>query len=338
MSAALAFAVAAAAGVAGTWAARRLAHRVGLVSRPNPIVPQHTRTVAYLGGVGVAAGMAAGAAASPRAWAGLPVAGLVIGAAAFLLLGLLDDARPLTPGQKLLLQTLAATLAAAGGVVCPVTGMDGLDAALAVAWMVTAVNAVNLIDVSDGLAAGVTGWALLGVAAAHPELRVPALAAAGAAAGFLVFNLPPATVFLGDAGAHLLGFVLAALALLGARGMPATDGAAAMLLVLGVPLFELCFVTVVRIRKGLPWWRGSPDHFALRLQAAGLTRLQAALAGWSAAAALAACAAALPHLGAGGRVGMGMAVAAALAAAWRMLLRWEVPPRPAAPPVAAPQG
>jgi UDP-GlcNAc:undecaprenyl-phosphate GlcNAc-1-phosphate transferase len=332
VSGAALFALAAAAGALGTLAARALARRVGLLNAPNPIVPQHVRPVAYLGGVGVAAGLAAGLAAAAAAgarWpAGLPLPGLLAGAAAFLALGTWDDARPLAWRPKLALQAAAALAAAAGGVVLPLSGWPLVDGALAVLWIVVVVNAVNLTDVCDGLVAGLLAVTCALLAATRPEVAPVALAAGAAAAGFLLFNRPPASIFLGDGGAHLLGFVLAALLLADARGAPPAQAAGRVALLAGVPLFELAFLVAMRRRKGLPWWRGSPDHFSLRLQAAGLTRWQTDAVAWSAAAALALAAALLPRLPLPGQAALAAAVAAAGAAAWRALARWEVGPRP----------
>ena len=333
MSALALLLLAAAAGALGTLAARTLALRVGMVSRPNPLVAQHTRTVAYLGGVGIAAGFAAGLLASPwlgvaRDAPGLPTAALATGAALFLAIGVWDDARPLQPLPKLLAQCAAATAAAAGGVVLPATGSGAANVALSAFWMVVMVNAVNLTDVCDGLVAGLAVVLLLVLAAASPQLRGPALALAGATAGFLVFNLPPATVFLGDAGSHLLGFALAALVLVDARSFPLVHAAPRAGLMTGVFLFELAFLIAVRRHKGVPFWRGSPDHFSLRLQAAGLSRWQTDAVAWAAAALLGGAALLLPRVAATGRAVLLLALLVACGAAWRLLLRWEVPSRP----------
>lgn len=328
MSALLLFAIAAAAGAAGTLAARALAVRVGMVVATNPIVPQHTRPVALLGGVGVAVGFAAALVAG--GWGGVPgvpLPAMILGAAAFLAIGVRDDAKPLSPGAKLALQSLAAAACAAAGIGLPFTGVTPLDAALSALWMVVAVNAVNLTDVCDGLVGGVMAVSFAILGAARPELREPAWAAAGACAGFLAFNRPPASVFLGDAGSHLLGFLLAALAMGAARGQPAEPAAAEMALWAGVPLFELAFLVAVRTRKGLPWWRGSPDHFALRLQAAGLGRLGTDAVACCAAAALAGAAAVLPGLTGVERASLLAVVVTTLGFAALALLRWEVPPR-----------
>jgi UDP-GlcNAc:undecaprenyl-phosphate GlcNAc-1-phosphate transferase len=127
--------------------------------------------------------------------------------------------------------------------------------------------------------------ALLAIALLFEPNSWPAVIGAGACIGFLVFNLPDATMFLGDGGSHFLGAVIGILLLL---NPPSPGGAHAveMLFLVGVPLFELIFLVVVRMRKGLKWWRGSPDHLALRLQGAGLSKLRTDMVAWSAAVIL----------------------------------------------------
>jgi UDP-GlcNAc:undecaprenyl-phosphate GlcNAc-1-phosphate transferase len=334
VSPAVLFLSSAALGVACTRAAVAVAPRLGMVSAPNRLIPQHTRTVAYLGGVAVfvaAAVVVAGAArlAGPRDGA-LPWGALAGGAAAFLLVGLWDDWRPLSPAAKLAWQAVAGVGAAAAGLRLPLTGSAPADAALAALWIVAVVNAANLADVCDGLLGCVAVAAFAAAGLTRPAVLPMVLPVAGATAGFLVYNLPPARVFLGDAGSHLLGFLLAGVALAGARGVAAWPALPWMALVAGVPLFELVFLIVVRTRKGLPWWRGSPDHFALRLQAAGLTRGGVDAVAVLAAAVLAAAGAALLRLPAAAGVPLACAVLLALAGAGWVLLRWE-PPRAARP-------
>lgn len=314
-----------------TWLVRAGARRFGFVARPNPIVPQHTGSVAHLGGLGVAAGLGAGlvaaAAATPDGFAaGMVVPGFVAGTLGFLAVGTLDDLSALHAAPKLAAQAAVAAGAVLLGVWVPLTGFAAVDQGLALLWILTVVNACNVTDVCDGLLSGLTVVAMLLMASALSGTAPVALACAGACAGFLVFNRPPATIFLGDAGSHLLGFVSAALAL-NAAATAASPAAATLAgaLWMGVPLFELLFVTAVRVRKGLPWWSGSADHFALRLQARGLSRLQASLV---ASVAAGACGlGALVVVRAGGLVVslvIGLAAATGGAMAARLLLRWEV--------------
>jgi UDP-GlcNAc:undecaprenyl-phosphate GlcNAc-1-phosphate transferase len=347
------FGLAAALGVIATWGVRRFALSRGIVNHPNPLIPQHRLPVAYLGGVAV---FLAAAGALVAAWvaARLGFAGLAGGhdaagvpwrvavpAALFLILGVVDDLVVLRPAPKFAGQFAVAALAAGLGLVYPLTGVRPVDAGLTLFWVVTLVNAFNFTDVCDGLVAGLSIVSLTAVALLHPAYAPVAAVGAGACAGFWLFNRAPATIYLGDAGSHLLGFAVAAL-VLGPADRPAagaSDGGAARwlpvaqaLLVAGVPVFELVFLTVVRVRKGHPWWKGSPDHFALRLQAAGLTRPQTCAVAWVLAAVLGGAAVALPHMGGAARVTLASGVVAGLGLAWRTLLRWEVRPRAVAAP------
>jgi UDP-GlcNAc:undecaprenyl-phosphate GlcNAc-1-phosphate transferase len=287
--------VAVGGGWLGTLISREVAHRIGFVSRPNPIVPQHTTVVAYLGGVGVAAGVLAavllhGVAAVGSATMVAPRSGQLLGAALFLAVGIVDDARPFAPRGKLVAQLLAAALfvLADGGL--RVSGIRPLDHVLTILVVVTVVNAVNLTDVCDGLVGGITAVSALTFSALMGPTHLLPIALAGACVGFLVLNAPPARIFLGDAGSHLAGFLLAALIVDHVNASPTISAAVGSILAVGVFLFELVFLVWVRIRKGIPWWCGSPDHFSLRLQAMGLSRWATDLRAWAAAAVLGAVA------------------------------------------------
>jgi UDP-GlcNAc:undecaprenyl-phosphate GlcNAc-1-phosphate transferase len=314
---------AAAACVAGcTWVARGFARRYGIVNHPNPIVPQHVRPVPYLGGVGLLAGVAVALALM-----GLETpAALALPALLYVAVGTLDDVRPLRAAPKLALQVAVAVLAVALGVATPRTGVRLVDGAACALWVVTLVNALNFTDVCDGLAAGLAAvtFAFIGIEGG-PDAPF-ALALAGGCAGFLAWNAPPAKIFLGDAGSHLLGFAVAALTWRrgGGAGFAAV---AAMALAALVPLFELCFITAIRVRKGIPFWKGSPDHFSLRLQAAGLSKWPTDAVAWSAAAAGCAAAHAITRIEAPWGAGLLAVVAAALAVAWHALLGCEQPSR-----------
>jgi UDP-GlcNAc:undecaprenyl-phosphate/decaprenyl-phosphate GlcNAc-1-phosphate transferase len=330
------FYVAFVCGAGATWLSIAFARRHGLMSRPNPIVPQHTSAVAHLGGVGILLGAAATFAiflsleragfqpstASVR----LPLS-YAVGAVLFLTIGVFDDIVRLNAATKFLLQLLATVLFLRTGLVASFTGVRAADAALSALLVLTLVNAVNFTDVCDGLVGGLAVVMLPFLAHGDADSFATALVFAGACAGFLVFNLPPAKTFLGDAGSHLLGFVMAAEVLSGSSGRPNWPYLPAALLSLGVPLMELAFITAVRVRKGLPWWRGSPDHFSLRLQARGLSRLQTDLVAWATAAACCAAAWTLPLVSRAGQLLILGGALTFFAAAWRILLRWEVASR-----------
>ena len=299
------------AGAAGTFLILRLARRMGWMDPPNPLVPQHRVPVVRPGGVGLALGATTAVALlAPDTLRStmLPLA--------YLALGFADDRLRLRPATKLFLQVAIASLFAVFG------SMPGEW--LGVLWIVMLVNAFNFLDVCDGLLAGLTALVLGFWGLAHPGTALEVLPVAGACVGFLVFNWPPAKIFLGDAGSHYLGAVVATVTL---RGFAADPGPASVIeiaLVTGIPLFELVFVTGIRIRKRLPWWRGSPDHVALRLQAAGLSRLQTDLAVWGVASVLLGTALALRGASLWGRASLLALIMVSGILAARILARWEV--------------
>jgi UDP-GlcNAc:undecaprenyl-phosphate GlcNAc-1-phosphate transferase len=316
--------LAAVLGAAATAGARSLALRLRIVSRPDPYVAQHTAPVALLGGVALAAATAAALALDTgRASVGTA---MVAGALLFLGAGLLDDVHGLSPPQKLALQVGAAAVPAALGATLPISGSHALNAAAAVIWVVVLVNAVNLTDVCDGLVAGLGAIAAVALGAVEPALWAPCLAVCGACLGFLVFNAAPASIFLGDAGSNFVGFALAELSLQAVRETDSMSRLVSGALVAGLFLFELVFVTTARAGRGEPWWRGSADHFSLRLQAAGLSRLQTDAVAWTAGAALAVAGWAFVRLPPVGRTALVVLVVAALAAISRRLLRWDAAP------------
>ena len=158
------------------------------------------------------------------------------------------------------------------GAVIELTGVPvGLRWPLAAIWLFAVCNAFNLLDVMDGLAAGVGAVAALafGVVALttgeYPEAAA-SLALAGALGGFLVFNAPPARIYLGDAGSLAVGLTLGALAIAIRWSDRSAAGFLAPLAILAVPLADTAYVSVLRARAGKPFWHGSPDHFPLRLR------------------------------------------------------------------------
>jgi UDP-GlcNAc:undecaprenyl-phosphate/decaprenyl-phosphate GlcNAc-1-phosphate transferase len=259
---------AAAIALAVTPLAAALARRAGVVDRPGPL-KVHPEAVPYLGGVGVAAGLA-GAVVAARPALALPLLGALV-------LGVADDARDVPPRLRLAGQVGVGVVTAALLDVRLATGLGFVAVAVA---SVVLMNGVNMVDGLDGLAAGVTLVAAVGFAALlHGDGRTLALGLAGAMAGFLWWNRPPARVYLGDGGAYLLGAALAALlAMAWHRHVPASRSVAALALV-GFPAGELAFAVVRRARSRLPLFSGDRRHLYDRL----------ATLGWSGTAAAGAC-------------------------------------------------
>jgi UDP-GlcNAc:undecaprenyl-phosphate GlcNAc-1-phosphate transferase len=187
-----------------------------------------------------------------------------------LAVGLADDVRPMTPGRKLLRQ--AAVCSAYLLAVAPLTSNRFPGVVIELAFLLLVVNAFNLIDVMDGLLIVVAAAATIGLLGGSflPSVlsQVECWALLASLAVAFWFNRPHARVFLGDAGALALGFFLGSLYLTGASASEA-PGDLLHLAAFAVPAFELTLLTIARVRRRASPFRGSPDHFALRLQNQG---------------------------------------------------------------------
>lgn len=256
----------------------RLARRMDWVARPTED-RWHEKPTALMGGIAIWAGATAGLAlASPASglWA------LWAGGTLLFVSGLADDLNGMSPVAKVLAQVAGATVLLVAGWELAPAWPFWLSAALTYLWVIGITNAVNLLDNMDGLAAGIAGIAaatvalLAGVAGAWPQAG-PALAVAGAAAGFLVYNHPPARIFMGDGGSLFLGFAVAALALshpgAGASGTAAVLAVPAALM--AVPILDTTLVTIKRIAGGRPITQGGSDHSSHRLVFLGLSERRA---------------------------------------------------------------
>ena len=221
------------------------------------------------------------------------LAGIFAGAIGILLLGWLDDKRELRPAAKFAGQFLVALLVAASGArITLFVPHLAFHYAITILWILTLVNAFNFMDNMNGLCGGVgaiAAWCFALRAAASGQYLVALLAflTFGALVGFLPYNFPRARVFLGDAGSHLVGYLMAVLAILPhfytARA-PYRVAVLIPLAVLAVPLGDLVWVVVLRWRLGKPFYVGDNNHLSHRLVRRGLSPTRAVLVIWLLAA------------------------------------------------------
>lgn len=246
----------------------RLARRVGALDEPAD-QRMHTQAIPRLGGLAIVAAGAATLGLAPIV--GVPVTAilraagwnlpwLLAGVAVITTAGALDDIRGLAPLAKLAWQMAAATLVVAGGY-----GVDGIDnpfsgaftplgtfgTVASVLWIVLVTNALNLIDGLDGLAAGValiTTVTLFAVSLVEERLGAACLWAilGGTLAGFLRYNFSPASIFLGDSGSMLLGFLLAVLSLKSLEKSALAVVLTVPILALGFPIIEVALTLLRR--------------------------------------------------------------------------------------------
>jgi UDP-GlcNAc:undecaprenyl-phosphate GlcNAc-1-phosphate transferase len=230
--------------------------------------------------------------------------GLLLGAAVAVTVGAIDDFRGLRWFEKLAGQLVAAAIPTGFGVwidrfTFPFLGVHSLTSwigvPLTVAWIVAIMNMVNFLDGLDGLASGVGAiagatFAVIALSLAKPDAAILSAIVFGACVGFLRHNFYPARIFMGDSGALLLGFVLAAVSVQGLLKTAATVALLFPLLVLAVPIVDTTFVVARRLKHGESPFEGDQAHLHHRFLRRGFSEPRAALMIWSWCASLAAAA------------------------------------------------
>jgi UDP-GlcNAc:undecaprenyl-phosphate GlcNAc-1-phosphate transferase len=224
---------------------------------------------------------------------GIELSVIFAGAFGMLLVGVLDDRHELPPAAKFAGQFLVALLVAASGArITLFVPSQFFSYAITILWILTVINAFNFMDNMNGLCAGlgVVGafyFAAISGAAGQYLVALIASLTCGALLGFLPYNFPRAKAFLGDSGSHLVGYLLAILAILPhfhTPRQPRTWAVLSPLLVLAVPLADMMWVVWIRSRQGKPFYVGDTNHLSHRLVRSGLSRTRAVILIWIIAA------------------------------------------------------
>jgi len=203
-------------------------------------------------------------------------------------LGLWDDLRQLKPAAKLLVQFIVAFAAAVFAHIRIEFFIDSIivTSILSALWIVLIINAFNFLDNMDGLSAGIAVIVcsnLLVAAAISGQVFLSAMAIVfiGVLLGFLLFNFPPARIFMGDAGSLVVGFMVALLSLRTTYYHQAQSGqwypVLLPIVVMAVPLYDFVSVTLLRLKQGKSPFVGDTQHFSHRLKRRGLTETQTVL-------------------------------------------------------------
>jgi UDP-GlcNAc:undecaprenyl-phosphate/decaprenyl-phosphate GlcNAc-1-phosphate transferase len=230
--------------------------------------------------------------------------GLLLGAAVAVTVGAIDDFRGLRWWEKLAGQVIAAAVPVWFGIwvdrfTFPLVGIHTVPAwvgvPLTMIWIVAIMNMFNFLDGLDGLAAGVAAisgltFAVIALSLAKPDAAIMSAIVFGACVGFLRHNFYPARIFMGDSGALLLGFVLAALSVQGLLKTAATVALFFPLLVLAVPIVDTTFVVARRLRHGQKVFEGDQAHLHHRFLRRGFSQPRAAVTIWAWCGSLAAAA------------------------------------------------
>jgi len=310
---------------------RAWARRTGFVDSPNETHKAHTVPVSYGGGIPITVAIVgpifAGcllvrSLASTAAPEWLPAVarthlpgmasrvpemlGIAACAAVLHVVGLIDDRRRLGAGVKFAFQ-LAAALVTSWGL--GVRAIEALPAAMSIGvtvlWIMLITNAFNFLDNMDGLSAGVAAIAALifaVTAVRGGQIFVPmlALVIAGSLLGFLIYNFSPASIFMGDAGSLVIGYLLSVVTILTTFYDPTRSvtpmGVVVPIIVFAVPLYDVTSVVIRRLRAGANPFHGDRRHFSHRLVRAGLSPRGAVLTIYLATAATGLPAIVLPRL------------------------------------------
>ena len=253
-----------------------LAHRHGITDKPDNKLKAHTHETPHVGGALI---MVTGAIA-------MIVAALVgrvtinsmhiveiIAIAAIFTVGIIDDSFHVPVAIRMIFQCCIAGLLVFGGAIFAPTPYTAMNILITIVGIVAGVNALNLLDIMDGLAGGVSFFAILGLSVAlfmngaPPFYLYVGMATLVGIGAFLIANfLPnPKKIFLGDGGSTLLGVIIAILFIASAHTVSSGGAIASLLVLISIPIFELIFVSVMRIRKKKSPLVGSNDHFPLRV-------------------------------------------------------------------------
>ena len=269
---------------------KSLAYRVGAIDVPKDNRRMHKTPIPRLGGLAIFIAFLL----TTLIFADIDrqIRGILLGAVMIVVLGVLDDILTLKALPKLFVQIAAAAMAVYHGCViqffsnpnvfsnATYISLGWLAVPVTIIWIVAITNAVNFIDGLDGLAVGVSAIstaALVVIALLVQELNIAVILIAlfGACLGFIPYNMNPAKIFMGDTGSTFLGYILATLSVTGLFKLYAIISFAVPFLILGLPIFDICFAFLRRIAKGQNPMTADRGHVHHRLIDMGFSQKQA---------------------------------------------------------------
>ena len=269
---------------------KTLAYKVGAIDVPKDNRRMHKVPIPRLGGLAIFLAFLL----STLVFADIDrqMQGILLGAVMIVVLGVMDDIMALKALPKLIVQIAAAGVAVYYG--CRIqflsnpnvfsdmtyVNLGWLSVPITIIWIVAITNAVNFIDGLDGLAVGVSAIStasLIVIALMVAEVNIAIILCAlfGACLGFIPYNFNPAKIFMGDTGATFLGYILATLSVTGLFKMYAIISFAVPFLILGVPIFDICFAVLRRVAHGQSPMHADRSHIHHRLIDMGLNQKQA---------------------------------------------------------------
>ena len=268
---------------------KALAYKVGAIDVPKDGRRMHKTPIPRLGGLAIFLAFLL----STLLFAEIDrqMKGILMGAVIIVILGVLDDIMTLRALPKFFIQILAASIAVYHGCVIQFVSnfnlfsdtlyinLGWLSVPVTIIWIVAITNAVNFIDGLDGLAVGVSAISagsllVIALMVAEGNIAIVIAALLGACIGFIPYNFNPAKMFMGDTGSTFLGYILATLSIQGLFKMYAIISFAVPFLILGVPIFDICFAFLRRIAKGQNPMIADRGHVHHRLIDMGFSQKQ----------------------------------------------------------------
>ncbi|MCA9883413.1 MAG: undecaprenyl/decaprenyl-phosphate alpha-N-acetylglucosaminyl 1-phosphate transferase [Anaerolineae bacterium] len=250
---------------------RQVAMRLGVVDKPNVPRKTHTDHKPMMGGLAIFLALSTALLVFSPPESFWTFVAIVVGAAILAIVGALDDRFELSWRLRFGVQFVVAFLIVLAGVQIRLLGTQFIDIPITLVWIVALTNAANFLDNMDGLTAGLSTiasfWFLV-IALTEAEYAVTMLAAAtfGSALGFLIYNFNPASTFMGDMGALVLGFIMAVLAIMLKFGnQPLGVSWMVPVLVLALPITDISLVVFTRLSEGRSPAQAGRDHTSHRL-------------------------------------------------------------------------
>lgn len=274
---------------------RQLAIRLNIVDSPSESHKTHKQPVPYLGGIAIVVGVCfvtyVAILASGQTNLLVSASTVLIPAVTIGIIGLIDDISKLQPWPRFIVQNLIGFVIALVLVSTETLGSPSgnkiLDVLISVFWIVGITNSINFFDNLDGGASGtiaITSFFLfvLSLQGGQYSIAGLSLVLSGATLGFLIWNRPPARIYMGDAGALFLGLLIASLTLrFDPNPIYKSASFAIPILILAIPILDTTIAVSSRVRRGLSPFQGGTDHLSHRLIRLGLNKRQSAMCLWS---------------------------------------------------------
>ena len=261
---------------------KRVALKTGYVDHPMDN-KSHAHPTPLLGGVAIFCAFFVAVVTKKGLVTHGHVLAMLAGCGLLLVIGLIDDRFGMMPNVKLLGQFLAALIVIKAGVRAEFFGNYYLDVVFTYVWIIGITNAFNLLDNMNGLSAGIASIAAIffGIVAywtGQPMVCALSFGLAGATLGFLKHNFPKASIFMGDTGSLIIGYLLATISILASwKTDTLSTSLIVPLLILGYPIFDTTLVTVMRMIEKRSIFQGGKDHSSHRLALLGLRKFRAVL-------------------------------------------------------------